>query len=306
MATTAQDWKRMGQAEDLGERSKLKTDKDFLCEKLLHEFKKHDKYNRGLITAAAFTKVLDDFGLHFGKPEVQYVLKFCTATNEGYVLYKDLITKFSGEVPRAKKSEAANFVLKDNDLALLPTADAVSSYTPLEVDGAAGGGGQHQKYTHAKNIPPIHDHMEMKKFLADQTENIRRLYSRWDRGMITDNSFVTALQEDLEIPLTDEFRRVMTLYGPSRNLSFSKLIQALRIDNILNPNTNRRPPVGLDVKPSSIYSTSNETHDREHNSATYTDHIESGRPLRMEPIARNPITWERDPDVSIQFYISAT
>lgn len=90
------------------------------------------------------------------------------------------------------------------------------------------------------------------RFLAHQTEEIRRLYSRWDRGMLTDNAFLTALSEDLKVPLTEEFRHQLAVHGPARNLSFAKMLRALRIDNFLAKGT---VPHSFAENPGRVFST---------------------------------------------------
>ena len=69
----------------LGEKARLKTDPDFLCQRVLREFKRYDKYNRGMLTAAGFSKVLDDLGLQYGQKEVSILMEYCTITTEGII-----------------------------------------------------------------------------------------------------------------------------------------------------------------------------------------------------------------------------
>lgn len=136
----AHDWDI---AMQFGERTKLRTDPDYLLSRVLTEFKKYDTYNRGMITAGAFSKVLDDFELTYGQPEVATILEFCTIDNNGFVLYKELLRKFSPDTPRAKKAAAEEFVLKDNELA-------------VERAGAERAG-------EADDLPSLHDAENMKE-----------------------------------------------------------------------------------------------------------------------------------------------
>jgi len=205
----------------LGDRAKLKTDVDFLINRVCQEFRKYDKYNRGLITAAGFSKVLSDLGLSYGQKEVSLIMEHCTITPQGFVLYKDLIKKCSPDTPRAKKSETQQFLLK---------AEA-------DEEGAELAG----------LMPDMHDTDNMKMYLTKQTEEIRKLYSRWDRGMLTDHAFVNAIERDLNIPLTEEFKHQMSVHGPSRTLNFSNLLVSLRIDHFLDK-PGKNPRAGVDPK----------------------------------------------------------
>lgn len=50
--------------------------------------------------------------------------------------------------------------------------------------------------------------------------------------MLTDHAFVGAIERDLNIPLTEEFKHQMSVHGPSRTLNFSNLLVSLRIDSL--------------------------------------------------------------------------
>jgi len=232
---------------------------------------------RGLVTPASFSKVLDDLGLQYGQPEVAKVLEYCVINVDGFVAYKDLIKKFAPGTPRAKQAETEQFVLKANDIAM--EREATSAQMSANVM--------------QNNVmpPPLHDVTHMREFLARQTEEIRRLYSRWDRGMLTDRAFVNALEQDLHIPLTDEFRHVMAVHGPSRNLSFAKLMTSLRIDNFLGKSSNRQAPTKM---PEKIFTNLQDASSDmgAYDLRQYSEPIESGRQPQMGQIRRNPITWD--------------
>jgi len=129
-----------------GERSRLKTDVDYLLLRVLQEFKNRDKYGRGLITGAAFSNVLDDFGLTYGQPEVAKILEYCVINGDGFVIYKDLIKKYSPGTPRAKQSESEKFLLKANELAMKQEPHLQTHWT------------------HAPKLPDLHDQMEMSEY----------------------------------------------------------------------------------------------------------------------------------------------
>ena len=64
------------------------------------EFKKYDTYNRGLITAAAFSRVLEDLGLKYGQKEVEEIMHYCIITEDGYVHYKELLELVAPATPQ--------------------------------------------------------------------------------------------------------------------------------------------------------------------------------------------------------------
>ncbi len=227
-------------------------------------------------------QVLDDLGLQYGQPEVAKVLEYCVINVDGFVAYKDLIKKFSPDTPRAKQAETEQFVLKANDIAM------------QRDNGDAEVGGSNN------NMPPVlYDMGCMKEFLVKQTEEIRRLYSRWDRGMLTDRAFVTALEHDLHMPLTEEFRHMMSVHGPSRNLSFAKLMTSLRIENFLGKSQkNRTAPTKM---PEKVYTNLPGADIANANRPSYdlrefSEPIETGRQPQMSQTRRNPITWEDNAD----------
>eukprot|EP00392_Amoebophrya_sp_AT5.2_P011427 g11504.t1 len=195
--------------------------------------------------------------------------RYCVINGDGFVIYKDLIKKYSPGTPRAKQSESEKFLLKANELAMKQEPHLQTHWT------------------HAPKLPDLHDQMEMSEY--SRTEEIRRLYSRWDRGMLTDNAFLTALSEDLKVPLTEEFRHQLAVHGPARNLSFAKMLRALRIDNFLAKGT---VPHSFAENPGRVFSTAA----GEENGGQYRDEDEekgeTGRQLPITEIRRNPVTWD--------------
>lgn len=174
-----------------------------MCE----EFKKHDKYHRGMITAASFSRSLEALGLRFGNDEVTDILRFCTITEDGYVHYKDLITHTSPELPKAKIMtphtvfpSTVDYIMVDSD----EEVDAIDAHNPAAT----------------------------REFISQKTTSIQRLYSRWDRGLIGTEAFVDGLKS-LHIPLSGEFVKMMQIHGPSRNLGFAQLMSSLQIDDFM-------------------------------------------------------------------------
>jgi len=66
---------------------------------------------------------------------------------------------------------------------------------------------------------------------ADRMTNLQRAYARWGRGLETNDSFKERLRE-LREPVSDELGRLLAVHGPSRNLAFGKLLQALQLDDV--------------------------------------------------------------------------
>lgn len=79
-----------------------------------------------------------------------------------------------------------------------------------------------------------------REFIVSRTQDIQKLYSRWDRGLIGTNGFVLGL-EDLHIPLSTEFKRLMEVNGSSRNLSFAQLMSSLQINDFVQRKARQRP-----------------------------------------------------------------
>jgi len=174
-----------------------------ICE----EFRKHDKYNRGLITSGALSVSLESLGLKFGHHHVTDALQFCTITSDGYVHYKDLINHLLPKEPKAKATTKHT---------LFPdTSDNIKN----KDDGI-------------RMDTNVNNPTAQRQYITEKTGAIQRVYSRWDRGLIDSHQFVQELK-DMKIPLSNEFHNLLKARGPSRNLGFSQLMASLQIDDFM-------------------------------------------------------------------------
>ncbi|CAE6969410.1 unnamed protein product [Symbiodinium sp. CCMP2592] len=191
------------------DRGRFLRDREYLLHAVCAEFQKVDTYHRGLITSSNFAKALASLGLQYGQPEVDDLLQYCQVTDDGYVHYKELSAFLSPQQPRAKQSS-----LKQT---LYPAEVAA----PLPQDQHHG-------------------------FFVARTEDIRKVYSLWERGRISNDQFKDGLQSaGAPSPLPEELDRLLVTYGPARSLPFSKLMYALQID----ANDGRRARNVLGVPP---------------------------------------------------------
>lgn len=176
------------------DRGRLLRDREYLLHAVCAEFQKVDTYHRGLITSANFAKALASLDLQYGQPEVEELLEYCQVTDDGYVHYKELSAFLSPQQPRAKQSSLKQTLY------------------PAEVDAP---------------LPQDQHH----GFFVARTEDIRKVYSLWERGRISNEQFKDGLQSaGAPSPLPEELDRLLVTYGPARSLPFSKLMYALQID----------------------------------------------------------------------------
>ncbi|CAE7664859.1 unnamed protein product, partial [Symbiodinium necroappetens] len=194
------------------DRGRLLRDREYLLHAVCAEFQKVDTYHRGLITSANFAKALASLGLQYGQPEVEELLEYCQVTDDGYVHYKELSAFLSPQQPRAKQSSLKQTLY------------------PAEVDAP---------------LPQDQHH----GFFVARTEDIRKVYSLWERGRISNEQFKDGLQSaGAPSPLPEELDRLLVTYGPARSLPFSKLMYALQID----ANDGRRARNVLGVPPAAF------------------------------------------------------
>jgi len=211
----------MTQANSRIDHSRLLRDPEYLLQAVAAQFQKVDTYHRGLITSSNFSKALESLGLRYGQPEVEDVLRYCTVTDDGYVHYKELLHIVAPGTPRAKQSTMKGTIYPPtNDLS--PSEPSASEAGPArERDG----------------------------FFASRTEDIRKVFSKWERGYISDHQFKEVLR-NLGIPLTEELDRLFVTYGPARTMPFSKLMYALQIES--NDGRRARNALGVPAAPSRL------------------------------------------------------
>jgi len=157
-----------------------------------------DTYHRGLITYDAFLRALEDIGVRQGDREFHAVMRFCRVVDGGYVMFKGLLAEVAPAAPRAKQTTA--------NLAIFPDDPPEGRYSPAPDERSYG-------------TPSS----------AVHSEEVRRIYARWERGLVSN----AALRDELQamgIPPTAEFNRLLTACGPSRTMPFAKLMSALQVE----------------------------------------------------------------------------
>mmetsp|Transcript_26050 Transcript_26050/g.56528 ORF Transcript_26050/g.56528 Transcript_26050/m.56528 type:complete len:587 (-) Transcript_26050:51-1811(-) len=187
---------------------RLREDTRYMLQAICGKFQEVDTYHRGLITSAGFSHALQACGLRYGQPEVDKILSYCNVTEDGYVMYKELLTALGPAAPRAKQSSA--------NLAIFPqnSADDMSEYS-------AGAGYQDSSCSSAAYQAEITP--------TTNLDVIRKVYAKWERGFLPDSEFKRELI-GLGCRPTAELDRLLLTYGPSRSMPFSKLMYALQAD----------------------------------------------------------------------------
>ncbi|CAE8677651.1 unnamed protein product, partial [Polarella glacialis] len=176
------------------DRDRLLRDPEYLLGAVCYEFDKVDTYHRGLLTSQAFSKALDALGLRYGQPEVEEILQYCTITDDGYVHYKELLHLVNPGTPRAKQSTMKGTLYPSHDEETTPSE--MERYSDCGVSARGDG------------------------FFAGKTEDIRKVFARWERGSISNQQFKSGL-EGIGVPVTEELERQLTTYGPARSMPFS-------------------------------------------------------------------------------------
>lgn len=191
------------------DRERLKWDRGYLLAVAGHQLQQASlAKHRGLATFAAFQKALGEVGLRYGQPEVDDILQYCTTTEDGYVHYADLLRAAAPFAPsRAQQSNAK--------AAIFPAEEDAPPRRPLSAFSA-------------ENVPPRPQTCnDLQSFLADRAEEIRKVYARWERGALSNEAFAAELR-GMGVTVTTELQRYLVVYGPSRDMSFGKLMYALQ------------------------------------------------------------------------------
>lgn len=189
-------------------KAQLRRDPRLLLKVVCDEFRVHDKYQRGIISSSAFARVFSDLELDYGSTEADRVMQFCTITTDGFVHYKPLMQFV------APRHAAAQSTIQS---AIHPEQEEQADLEVFRAD------------------KDDHDYMnptQRREFLAQRTDAIRRIYSEWDRGSITNDGFKARLSE-IGISIPEELHRVIDLHHSSRALSFGKVMQALQIGDFM-------------------------------------------------------------------------
>ncbi|GAW81908.1 hypothetical protein, conserved [Plasmodium gonderi] len=170
---------------------------DMLMKKICNELKKGDKNKNGLIMYNTFIDVLDLFQIEYGSSIMDYLMKHCIVTEDGFVNYKKLWLIYDPSKVTRNNSESVE-----------------ESINPKFID--------------------IQDRYEdTDKYAQEKNEIIRKLYSQWDKCLLKDDEFKAKLING-NVDITPEFERSLYLHGPSRSLSFANVMKTLYINNSKN------------------------------------------------------------------------
>lgn len=163
------------------------------------ELKRCDKQGTGLVTASTFSQALADMGLAFGSPEADLVMRYCQVTDDGYVVFKELML-----ATQPFKKQLTDHV-----------TEALAPPTLIEQE---------------RLVPLPSPKTELTGFTPEITDAVRRLYAQWDRCCLRDWQFKEALQQ-MGLSSTPEFERLLAIHGPSGSVTFSQLMQALMMSD---------------------------------------------------------------------------
>ncbi|CAD2083976.1 conserved Plasmodium protein, unknown function [Plasmodium vinckei lentum] len=170
---------------------------DLLIKLFCSELKKKDKNKNGLITHKTFIEVLDTFQIEYDTPIIDYLMKYCVVTEDGFINYKNLL------------------LIHDPSKSLRNISECVQEiFNP--------------QFMHMQDKYEDND-----KNVQEKNEIIRKLYSQWDKCLLKDDEFKAKLINN-NVDITPEFERSLYLYGPSRSLSFVNVMKTLYINNSKN------------------------------------------------------------------------
>ncbi|SCP05149.1 conserved Plasmodium protein, unknown function [Plasmodium ovale] len=170
---------------------------ELIIKKICKELKKRDKNKNGLITHRTFVEVMDIFQIEYGGPIIDYLMKYCIVTEDGFVNYKNLLLIHDPLKTVRNNSECVEQSMNPEFIYI------------------------QDKYE------------DIDKYVQEKNEIIRKLYSQWDKCLLKDEEFKTKLIKR-NIDITPEFERALYLYGPSRSLSFATVMKTLYINNSRN------------------------------------------------------------------------
>ncbi|CRH01020.1 conserved Plasmodium protein, unknown function [Plasmodium relictum] len=170
---------------------------EVLMKQICNELKKRDKNKNGLMLYNSFVEVMNIFQIEYGSPIIDYLMKNCFVTEDGFVNYKNLLL-----IHDPSKT------IKNNSERIAETMNP--------------------KFIHMQD-----KYEDIDKSMQKKNEIIRKLYSQWDKCLLKDEEFKEKLI-DANIDITPEFERSLYLYGPSRSLSFANVMKTLYINSSRN------------------------------------------------------------------------
>lgn len=170
---------------------------ELLIKNICYELKKRDKNKNGLILYNSFVEVMDLFQIEYDSSTMDYLMKHCLVTEDGFVNYKKLLL-----IHDPIKT------IRNNSENLTESMNPKFIYIQDKYD-------------------------DIDKYIEEKNEIIRKLYSQWDKCLLKDEEFKVKLMKE-NIDITPEFERSLYLYGPSRSLSFANVMKALYINDSKN------------------------------------------------------------------------
>jgi Ca2+-binding EF-hand superfamily protein len=221
----------MASAQQSQLKAQLRRDPRMLLKIVCDEFRVHDKYQRGIISSSAFARVFSDLDLEYGSGEADQIMQFCTITDDGFVHYKQLMQFVAPRHAAAQSSIQS---------AIHPQHESIQDIK--EYQGPS---------------PDDHEYLnptQRREFLAHRTDAIRRIYSEWDRGAITNQGFKEHMTR-LGISIPEELHRSIDLHQSSRALSFNKVMQALQIGDFLQHKARDPDALASFTQPPDMYTT---------------------------------------------------
>ena len=183
------------------ERTRLRCDQGFLIRSLVDELRNFDKEGTEVVSAAAFSRVLDILGLHYGSKEVDQALQHCKMGGDGFLNYAGL----------AKLTGLDNVGSLGNGTdEKEPELEETNQTAELEANSLRM------------------DPMAMKSLMADVTPDIKSLYSQWDKGLVSGGAFIKQV-EGLGVPLTPEFKELVLKSAGTLGMTYRDVIKALHV-----------------------------------------------------------------------------
>ncbi|PFH38283.1 hypothetical protein BESB_006240 [Besnoitia besnoiti] len=235
------------------------------------ELKRRDKQGTGLVTADKFNAALADMNVKYGTPEADLIMRYCQVTDDGYVLFKELMLatyKYSKCFEdNVAESIASRATLDRGRLARPPplpqTCKTAASARASSADALVGTGSSWEA--------EMKRDAQRRVYTPEITDAIRRLYAQWDRSCLRDWQFKQALQQ-MDVTVTPEFEKLLSTYGPSGSVTFSQVLQALMTSD------------------SGYLASSSQRKSRSRRASDIPLPTEADRAAFYEP-RRNPVTW---------------
>lgn len=242
---------------------------EFLMLQICSELKKRDKHKSGLILHNAFIEVMELFKIEYGTNVMDYLMRNCFVSTDGYVNYKNLLLIHD---PGKSIRNNSEYVSESINPKFIAEQDSYS-------DKDNNNNNNNMKTGYDNDIHMLNINSQMKN------EIIRKLYSQWDKSLLTSEEFIKKLK-NANIEITPEFRRSIYIYGPSRSLKFVDVMKALYI----NDTVDRRNRTDYVCK---------KENSTEQSYSMYNDDYDPYK--HVVDAYRNPIVWEEPSNIDINY-----